>query len=213
MFSFDFDSIIVAKTTVNSYIPLAIEFTNDFEKKSIYDVLKKNDEMKIKSVYPDAKLQAVANSAGMLYRFVYEMKIGDYVVHQEYGIGIYLGIETKTLRNNKIDYLHIQYADEGKLYVPVENIYLLEKYNTKFESFLNRIKQNDPKIKISGLVLEDNCIDLQLEKDSRGLYFNFEPKILMIFDENDITYYYRYDRYTYEELEDNLVKLVKNHFN
>ena len=35
----------------------------------------------------------------------------------------------------------------------------------------------------------------------------------MIFDENDITYYYRYDRYTYEELEDNLVKLVKKHFN
>ena len=93
------------------------------------------------------------------------------------------------------------------------NSIILEKYNTKFESFLNRIKQNDPKIKISGLVLEDNCIDLQLEKDSRGLYFNFEPKILMIFDENDITYYYRYDRYTYEELEDNLVKLVKNHFN
>jgi DNA modification methylase len=62
-------------------------------------------------------------------------------------------------------------------------------------------------------LLEDNCIDLQLEKDSRGLYFNFDPKILMIFDENDITYYYRYDRYTYEELEDNLVKLVKNHFN
>ena len=93
------------------------------------------------------------------------------------------------------------------------NPIILEKYNTKFESFLNRIKQNDPKIKISGLVFEDNCIDLQLEKDSRGLYFNFEPKILMIFDENDITYYYRYDRYTYEELEDNLVKLVKNHFN
>ena len=93
------------------------------------------------------------------------------------------------------------------------NPIILEKYNTKFESFLNRIKQNDPKIKISGLVLEDNCIDLQLEKDSRGLYFNFESKVLMIFDENDITYYYRYDRYTYEELEDNLVKLVKNHFN
>ena len=93
------------------------------------------------------------------------------------------------------------------------NPIILEKYNTKFESFLNRIKQNEPKIKICGLVLEDNCIDLQLEKDSRGLYFNFEPKILMILDENDITYYYRYDRYTYEELEDNLVKLVKNHFN
>ena len=32
------------------------------------------------SVYPEAKLQQVANSAGMLYRFVHEAKIGDYVV-------------------------------------------------------------------------------------------------------------------------------------
>ena len=32
------------------------------------------------SVYPEAKLQQVANSAGMLYRFVHEAKIGDYIV-------------------------------------------------------------------------------------------------------------------------------------
>ena len=35
---------------------------------------------KYASVYPEAKLQQVANSAGMLYRFVHEAKIGDYVV-------------------------------------------------------------------------------------------------------------------------------------
>ena len=32
------------------------------------------------SVYPDSSKQSIANSAGMLYRFVYEAKIGDYVV-------------------------------------------------------------------------------------------------------------------------------------
>jgi restriction system protein len=48
------------------------------------------------SVYPEAKLQQVANSAGMLYRFVHEAKIGDYIVfpskvNREINIGVIEG--------------------------------------------------------------------------------------------------------------------------
>ena len=57
-----------------------------------------------------------------------DIKAGDYVVHQDYGIGIYKGIKTIELRGNKNDYLEIEYQNDGKLFVPVENIYLLEKY-------------------------------------------------------------------------------------
>ena len=51
---------------------------------------------KYASVYPEAKLQAVANSAGMLYRFVHEVKVGDYVVfpskiNRQINIGIIEG--------------------------------------------------------------------------------------------------------------------------
>ena len=51
---------------------------------------------KFASVYPEAKLQAVANSAGMLYRFVHEVKVGDYVVfpskiNRQINIGIIEG--------------------------------------------------------------------------------------------------------------------------
>ena len=51
---------------------------------------------KYASVYPEAKLQQVANSAGMLYRFVHEAKIGDYIVfpskvNREINIGVIEG--------------------------------------------------------------------------------------------------------------------------
>ena len=71
---------------------------------------------KYMSVYPDAKLQAVANSAGMLYRFVHETKIGDYVVfpskvNREINIGIiegdyvYSSGETEYVQTRKIKWL------------------------------------------------------------------------------------------------------------
>ena len=49
-------------------------------------------------------------------------------MHQDYGIGIYLGIKTIELRDLKKDYLSLQYKDESKVNIPIENIYLLEKY-------------------------------------------------------------------------------------
>lgn len=93
------------------------------------------------------------------------------------------------------------------------NQVILEKYNSGFEHYLNRIKNEIPKIKVYGPAFEDNVIDFQLEKNSKGLYFNFYPDMVIIMDENDNSKYFRYDRYSYEELEDVLVELVKKHFN
>ena len=49
---------------------------------------------------------------------------GDYVIHVQYGVGLYQGIETLDER----DYLKIKYADEDILYIPVEKLDRLEKY-------------------------------------------------------------------------------------
>ncbi|MGM9899616.1 MAG: transcription-repair coupling factor [Bacilli bacterium] len=57
-----------------------------------------------------------------------ELNPGDYVVHQDYGIGIYLGIKTLEIRGLKKDFLSLQYANDTKVNIPIENIYLLEKY-------------------------------------------------------------------------------------
>jgi transcription-repair coupling factor (superfamily II helicase) len=57
-----------------------------------------------------------------------ELKPGDYVVHINHGIGKYLGIETLNVAGLHKDYMHIQYAGNDKLYVPVEQIDQVQKY-------------------------------------------------------------------------------------
>lgn len=56
-----------------------------------------------------------------------DLKIGDYVVHYDYGIGRYLGIKTVQLKDIRNDYILLQYQNM-ELYIPVEKISLLEKY-------------------------------------------------------------------------------------
>lgn len=59
---------------------------------------------------------------------VSELKPGDYVVHLTHGIGSFVGIETLTIQNQHKDYLHVQYAGEDTLYVPVDQLSLIQKY-------------------------------------------------------------------------------------
>lgn len=57
-----------------------------------------------------------------------ELKIGDYVVHQNHGIGKYIGIGTLEINGIHKDYLHIMYAGGDKLSVPVEQLHLIQRY-------------------------------------------------------------------------------------
>ena len=57
-----------------------------------------------------------------------DIKIGDYVVHINHGIGKYLGVKTITVNGIHRDYLHIKYGGDDKLFVPVDQVHLLQKY-------------------------------------------------------------------------------------
>lgn len=57
-----------------------------------------------------------------------DLKIGDYVVHIDHGIGIYRGIETIRRNEREEDYIFIQYAENGKLLLPIERLDLIQKY-------------------------------------------------------------------------------------
>lgn len=57
-----------------------------------------------------------------------DIHIGDYVVHASHGIGKYVGVETLDVGGIHKDYLHIRYAGEDKLYVPTDQVHLLQKY-------------------------------------------------------------------------------------
>ena len=57
-----------------------------------------------------------------------DIKPGDYVVHENYGVGQYVGIKQIEKHGLKKDYLHIKYAGEDALYVSVENMDFIQKY-------------------------------------------------------------------------------------
>jgi len=57
-----------------------------------------------------------------------DLKVGDYVVHVNHGIGRYLGVKRLEVGDIQRDYLHIQYAGDDKLYVPTDQVDLIQKY-------------------------------------------------------------------------------------
>jgi transcription-repair coupling factor (superfamily II helicase) len=56
---------------------------------------------------------------------------GDYLVHIDYGIGRFLGIERLALEGGTVETLALQYAAGDKLYVPVDRLNLVEKYTSE----------------------------------------------------------------------------------
>jgi transcription-repair coupling factor (superfamily II helicase) len=59
---------------------------------------------------------------------VEELKKGDYIVHYDYGIGRFLEVKQMTVGDYTNDYIHIAYKGDDSLFIPVENIKLLQKY-------------------------------------------------------------------------------------
>ena len=57
-----------------------------------------------------------------------DIKPGDYVVHESHGIGKYVGVETLVVAGIHRDYLHIKYGGDDKLFVPTDQVGLLQKY-------------------------------------------------------------------------------------
>lgn len=57
-----------------------------------------------------------------------ELKLGDYVVHTNHGIGVYRGIKQLELEGHRKDYLELKYDSGDTLYVPVDQLDLVQKY-------------------------------------------------------------------------------------
>ena len=57
-----------------------------------------------------------------------ELSVGDYVVHEDHGIGIYRGIERIESQGVTKDYIKIEYGDGGNLYLPATRLEGIQKY-------------------------------------------------------------------------------------
>ena len=64
-----------------------------------------------------------------MVRDLSEVRIGDPVVHEEHGIGRYLGLLTLDLGDGPNEFLQLVYANDAKLYVPVSNLHLISRYS------------------------------------------------------------------------------------
>ena len=65
---------------------------------------------------------------GTKIRDINKLEIGDYIVHNVHGIGIYRGIKTLLKNGLKKDYLQLEYKNGDRLYIPVEKLELISKY-------------------------------------------------------------------------------------
>ena len=64
-----------------------------------------------------------------MLRDLSEVRIGDPVVHEQHGIGRYLGLVTMDLGDGAAEFLQLIYANDAKLYVPVANLHLIGRYS------------------------------------------------------------------------------------
>ncbi|MCL5676386.1 MAG: transcription-repair coupling factor, partial [Firmicutes bacterium] len=76
---------------------------------------------------------------------VRDLKVGDFVVHVNHGIGKYLGIQTETILGVTRDYLVIRYEGADRLKIPTDQIHLVQKYvgSEGHEPRLNKLGGGD----------------------------------------------------------------------
>lgn len=69
-----------------------------------------------------------AVSDEFLVKSVSELNIGDPVVHIDFGIGRYQGLVTLEIDQQLQEFIHLTYADDASIYVPVANLQLISRY-------------------------------------------------------------------------------------
>ena len=73
-----------------------------------------------------------------------DLKTGDYVVHTDYGIGIFKGLIEMGVDGGKQEFIEINYKDDDKLFVPVQDLNLVQKYSKVGAAFPNLSKLGSP---------------------------------------------------------------------
>ena len=81
------------------------------------DIFGKKKKKKRRRIYEGEEIQSFT-----------DLKPGDYVVHENHGLGIYQGIEKIEIDRIEKDYMKISYAGGGNLYIPATQMDLIQKY-------------------------------------------------------------------------------------
>lgn len=167
---------------VNKEFPLSFELLNEkivvLTEKELYGI--KRHKSTYKSIFKE----------GVIINSYEELTPGDFVVHENYGIGEYFGITTIELNNIHQDYMEVHYANNEKLFVPLYQFNLIRKYvgregkkPTLSRLGTNQWEKTKKKIKERVNVLADRLLLLYQERSKiKGFSFKTEDELQKEFE-------------------------------
>ena len=175
------DNIIPGKVNlINRAIVNGFIFNNYvvIGKKDLFDI--KEDKNKYKSKY----------KLGTKVHNVLSLEVGDYIVHDNYGIGIYQGLFPILKNGIKKDYIKLEYANADSLYIPVEYINRISKYTGKegLGITLNSLSNDNWKKKKSKVrekleSIADDLIFVSAQREIKdGFAFSADDENQIVFD-------------------------------
>ncbi len=83
-----------------------------------------SDKEVIISLNKEAKRKRVKKASIILD----ELKVGDFVVHENHGVGLFRGVERRVVLGSKREFVLIEYQNEDMLLIPVENLNVIDRY-------------------------------------------------------------------------------------
>ncbi len=158
------------------------------------DIFGKAKKKKKRKIYEGRKIQNFS-----------ELKPGDYVVHENHGLGIYQGIEKIEVDRIAKDYMKISYAKGGNLYIPATQLDLIQKYadSDAKRPKLNRLGTQEwtkTKARVRGAVKE-------IARDLVELYAARQDQEGYVYGEDTVWQKEFEEMFPFEETEDQLLAI------
>lgn len=135
-----------------------------------------------------------------------ELKVGDYVVHESHGLGVYRGIEKITVDKVVRDYMKIEYRDGGNLYILATGLDVIQKYasaDAAKKPKLNKLgtqEWNKTKTRVKGAVND-------IAKDLVELYAARQEKNGYTFGQDTVWQQEFEEMFPFQETEDQLLAI------
>ncbi|MEA4971756.1 MAG: transcription-repair coupling factor [Candidatus Metalachnospira sp.] len=132
------------------------------------------------------------NKKGKVIESFTDLKVGDYVVHESHGIGVYRGLEKITVDGINKDYLKISYNGGSNLFVPVNQMDLVQKYigSDGARPKLSKLGGQDwgkmkSKVRAAVAILAEDLIEVYAKREAaKGYTYSYDTSWQKEFEEN-----------------------------
>lgn len=163
---------------------------NGFELPTIGLVVVTEGEMFKRVTKRRVRSQKLANAERL--KSYTDLKPGDYVVHVNHGVGIFSGIKTMVVDGVHRDYMVINYRDNAQIFVPVDQLNLVQKYvsSESKKPRINKLGGNEwarTKRRVASKVedIADELVDLYSKRESeKGFAFPKDDYLQEEFEQN-----------------------------